>query len=235
MSYIPRGYLDNLDIRQYAQFLETNTPFGYHPETGDRLFIPTIDRYAGTYILGDPGMGKSGLLKNLIMHDIRENRAVIVIDPHADLITHCIAQLPPDKVAKAYLLDPEDVDYPFGVNVFTGFASDSAVALSSSIDKVMHVFDVLWPDILAQAHLPRHLRAACIVLMANPGSTLVDMHRFLVDAPYRKRLLQNVTDATVISFWNSFDEMSASQQRQQVEPLIGRLESLFIRRQKIRS
>jgi hypothetical protein len=109
------------------------------------------------------------------------------------------------------------------------------MASTQSIDRVMHVFDVLWGDILSQAYLPRYLRAATIVLFANPGSTMVDMHRMLVDSAFRSKLLQKVSDPSVRQFWATYDAMSATQQRQQVEPLLGRLESLFMGRSIVRN
>ncbi len=235
MPYISKAYLSYVGDAERAHLLASHYPVGFHPNTHDRLFIPAQDRYSGMYVLGVQSVGKSGLLENQIAHDIRLGNSVIVIDPHGDLIAHCIAQLPSDKVAKTYLLDMEDEAYPFGVNVFGNLPGSSAVAQTQAIDRVMHVFDVLWSDILTQAHLPRFVRAATIVLFANPRSTLVDMHRLLVEDSFRRHMLKNVTDATVQQFWQAYDELSASAKRQQVEPLIGRLESIFMGRSLVRN
>jgi hypothetical protein len=81
---------------------------------------------------------------------------------------------------------------------------------------------------MAQAYLPRFLRASSLALFANPGTTLADMQDFLTDDQVRKNLLGNVKDETVLSFWNYFDKMSAQNRRQQIDPLVGRLESLFL-------
>jgi hypothetical protein len=238
MQYLSQAYWGNVGDAERARLLATHYPVGFHPNTHDRLFIAAKDLYSGTYIEGVQGMGKTKLLENLIAHDVRLGNAIVVLDPHGDLITHCIAQLPKDKVAKTYLLDMEDTDYPFGVNIF-GKGGEletfkNPVAQSQAVDRVMHVFEVLWPDILSQAHFPRFVRAATITLFANPGSTLVDMHAFLVDDKVRKGMLQAVHESTVRQFWQYYDSMSATQQRQQVEPLIGRLESIFMGRSIVR-
>src|SRR5712691_8042489 len=44
--------------------------------------LPTTSRPLGLYILGMQGMGKSGLMENLIMQDILQGRGVAVLDPH---------------------------------------------------------------------------------------------------------------------------------------------------------
>jgi hypothetical protein len=74
---------------------------------------------------------------------------------------------------------------------------DSSITQIQAVDRVMHVFEVLWRDVLNQQHLPRYVRAATIVLLANPGSTLVDMHRLFLDDAVRMEMLKNVTDQTV--------------------------------------
>ena len=52
------------------------------------VHVPSDDRRRHTYITGGSGAGKSELLKLLIessMHDVEES-AVVVLDPHGDLV-----------------------------------------------------------------------------------------------------------------------------------------------------
>lgn len=231
MPYFSQDYLASLGDVKRARIFTTHTPIGHHHETRDQFFIPTVDRYAGTYILGVQGVGKSRLLENLIAHDVHMDRAVIVIDPHGDLTVRCIAQLPENKIPKAYLLDMEDEKYPFGLNIFSGYMLDTIFAQSQAVDRVMHVFEALWSDILSQAYLNRYLRVSCITLLANPGTTLADMHPMLTDDSIRRQMLKNVTEPSVQKFWQTqYDNLSVSERRLRVEPLVGRLESLFMGR-----
>jgi len=219
MLYMSQAHMASLGSSQYAQLLATHNQLGTHPETQDSLLIPLLDRFAGMYVLGVQGVGKSTLLQNLITQDIRSGQAVIVIDPHGDLIEHCIAQLPDHKVSLTHILDMTDEAYPFGLNVFASHKAETTIAQAQSVDRAMHAFEVLWPDVMSQHYPPRYLRAATITLFANPGSTLVDMHAFLIDDTVRHRLLQAVADPTVRQFWQSYDDLSLSARRQQVEPL----------------
>jgi hypothetical protein len=236
MPFISQAHKESLGDVPYTQLYGYHSPLGYQPETGDKLLVPLKDRYSGTYILGVQGVGKSGLLENLISHDIHRNHAVIVIDPHGDLTRNSIAQLPPDKLSKTYLLDIEDEDYPFGLNIFNAPTRKSSVAQYQAIDRVMHCFDVLWPDVLQQQHLPRFLLASIITLFANPGSTLVDMYALLIDDATRHRMLKNVTDQSVHQFWQmQYDQLSAVDRFTRVRPLLGRLEALFMGRSIVRN
>ncbi len=236
MPFVSSTYLENVSDEKRRAFVSSHMPLGYHPETRDTLMLADIDRYAGTYILGVQGSGKSGLLQNLIAHDHAAGNAVIVIDPHGDLTTDCIAQLPDHKLSVSYLLDMEDEAYPFGLNVFDNHKARTGVDQARAVDRLMHIFEVLWPDVLSQQHLPRYVRAATIVFLANPGATLVDMHAFLLDASVRYRMLKNVTDPTVQQFWQTqFEDLSATARNSRVQPLIGRLEALFMGRTLVRN
>jgi hypothetical protein len=209
---------------------------GYQPQTGDHLLIPNIDRYSGTYILGVQGSGKSGLLQNLIAKDMQNGHAVIEIDAHGDLTSAVISQVPAERLGDTYLLDMEDEAYPFGVNILNTGKLTSGIDNARMVERLMHIFEILWPEVLSQQNLPRYVRAAIYTLLANPGTTLVDMQTLLEDQSYRAKLLANVTEPTVTNFWhNQYDNLGPHEQYRRVQPLIGRLESLFMGRSLVRN
>src|SRR5581483_9873762 len=140
------------------------------------------------------------------------------------------------RLNQTYLLDMEDEAYPFGVNVFATGKLETSVAATQAVERIMHIFEVLWADVLSQQNLPRYVRAATITLLSNPGSTLVDMYRFLLDDQVRKRMLQRITEPTVRQFWQTqYDDLREAERLRRVQPLIGRLESLFMGRSLVRN
>jgi hypothetical protein len=236
MSYINPAYLKGMADTQRAQFFADNTPTGWHPKSRDKFFIKTVDRYGGAYILGNPGNGKTSLIENMIHHDMSQNRSVILVDPHGDLIAKIIASLQYDKVPNVYELDMQDESHPFGLNVFSTPMQKTAVSLYQAIDKVMHIFGVLWPEVLDQQNAPRYLRASIITLFANHGSTLVDMYKLLMLDSYRQKLLRNVRDESVLQFWKTqYDDLSVVDKYTRVRPLLNRLEALFMGRSLVRN
>ena len=218
----------------------------WDPEEPDSFFLPDQDRYSGVYVLGVQGVGKSSLLENMISSDIAKS-SVIVIDPHGDLIDHILAQIPEAKdtrgeegieniLKRVYLFDMLDEAYPFGVNVFTGKKHQTSIEQAQAVDRVMHIFEVLWGDVLSQQNLPRYLRASTIALFANPGATLVDMYDFLLNDTLREKMLANVTDPTITQFWEyQYNSKTPSFRYREIAPLINRLESLFMGRSLIRN
>src|SRR6266487_2902064 len=235
MTFVSRPYLANASYAEREAFLKNHIKLGYHPETKDDLYIHTLDRYSGLYISGMPGSGKSGLMENMILQDA-EDKAVIVLDPHMDLVTRCIGGLSSIRMPDTYILDMADESHPFGINVFATGQLTSDMDKTQAVERILHIFEVLWPDVLSQQHLPRYLRAATIVFLANSGATLVDMYHFLLDGGVRRRMLANITDAGVRQFWQTqYEQLSEAERNRRVQPLIGRFEALFMGRSLVRN
>ena len=64
--------------------------------------IPENKRYRSTYIIGKPGKGKSALLANAILQDVKKPYATIVFDT-GDLIPDVYEQLPEDVLPRVRL------------------------------------------------------------------------------------------------------------------------------------
>lgn len=210
---------------------------GYNPFTKAPVTVEDKDRYASTYVLGNTGTGKSGFLKTQIHQDITMGNAVIVIDPHGDLANDCMAALPAGSVARTYVLDMEDEAYPFGLNIFAEAGTfETEVERGQAVERILHIFDVLWEDVLKQQNLPMLLRYATMTFLDNPGSTLVDMIRFFRDDVFRAKMLARVSDPTIREFFaNEFDSMTPKDRANRVAPLMNRLQSLFVGRSLIRN
>ena len=54
----------------------TYSKLGTDTATGQPVYLPKTARTRGLYIIGLPGMGKSGLLENLIIDDIKQGTGV---------------------------------------------------------------------------------------------------------------------------------------------------------------
>ena len=58
--------------------------------------ISHLDRRNHVYVVGKTGMGKTALLRNIILADIWRGAGVGVIDPHGDLAESIIDAIPPE-------------------------------------------------------------------------------------------------------------------------------------------
>src|SRR5213083_370079 len=91
----------------------TLTVLGEDTRTGEQISVDYVKRQSGMYVVGRQGMGKSSFLESCIFQDICKGYAVIVIDPHGDLVDHVEAQLPESRVQDVRKLDITNTKYPF--------------------------------------------------------------------------------------------------------------------------
>jgi hypothetical protein len=69
------------------------------------LAIGATDSLRHTYVLGPSGVGKSTLLARCIADDMAAGRAVVVVEPKADLIREVLAHVPSDRVEDVVLVE----------------------------------------------------------------------------------------------------------------------------------
>jgi len=202
------------------------TVLGNDITTGVEITVDDVKRESGMYVCGVQGTGKSSFLESLLYQDICKRYSVILIDPHGDLIEHVIAQLPEERVKDTYLLDIEDAKHPFGVNLFTAPKDAGTVHLSMTLARIMHVFERVFPA-SARMFLEKYLENIALVFLENPGFTMADIPRFLADVAFRQTLTKSMKNAYVRDFWEEYNSLSPSKQREETAPLVNRLHSFL--------
>ena len=70
--------------------------------------IKQADRLSHLYILGKTGVGKPTLLKNLFTQDIQAGQGCALLDPHGDMVSELIEQVPEHKKDKVIYLNVPD-------------------------------------------------------------------------------------------------------------------------------
>lgn len=163
-----------------------------------RVFgIKTDDRRRHMYVIGKTGMGKTNLLENLVIQDIQHGHGVAFIDPHGDTAEKIIRAIPADRINDVIYFNPSDQDFPIAFNIMENVSLDQRHLVSSGL---IGVFKKLWADSWGP-RLEYVLRNAILALLETPGSTLLGVMRILIDKEYRKKIVENVTDPQVKTFW----------------------------------
>ena|SRR5579875_1146998 len=197
---------------------------GTDTETNQRVELPKTSRPQGLYIIGIQGTGKSGLIENLIMQDIKQQIGVCVLDPHGELVEHVIARLPGKaEEEKVIFLDITDEDYPFGLNLFTCSHPQSTKAVQYVVDQIRHIFEKLLGVSNETPLILEYLLNCTHTLIANPGYTMADIPLLLSDKNCRQQLVANVTDFDVRLFWQQYEQMKPSEQIEQIASLRRRI------------
>ena len=172
----------------------------------DHVFgIKEDDRRRHTYVIGKTGMGKTNLLENMIISDIKAGRGVAVIDPHGDLAEAVLNFVPASRINDVVYFNPADVDYPIAFNVMEQVDSKYRHLVASGL---IGVFKKIWADSWGP-RLEYLLRNVILALLEYPGSTLLGVPRMFIDKEYRKKVVNKVSDPVVKAFWlNEFTKYS---------------------------
>ncbi|MCJ7826505.1 ATP-binding protein [Patescibacteria group bacterium] len=78
--------------------------------------IGKVDRRKHLYIIGKTGTGKSTMIANMAINDMRNGEGVAVIDPHGDLSNALLDFIPSNRINDVAYLDPSDTQHPFHLN-----------------------------------------------------------------------------------------------------------------------
>jgi predicted RNA-binding protein with RPS1 domain len=167
---------------------------GYKEEFG----ILPDDRRRHIYIIGKTGMGKSTLLENMIFSDIYAGKGLAVVDPHGELADSVLSFVPRERAEDLIVCDPSDISYPVSINMLEDPGTPEARSLIAS--GMVGVFKKMFADSWGP-RLEHVLRNVLLALAEYPDSNMLGIMRILVDAEYRKKVVDNVTDPVVKSFW----------------------------------
>lgn len=159
--------------------------------------IKTDDRRRHVYLIGKTGMGKTTVLENMIIGDIRAGMGVAVVDPHGDLAERIMEYIPEDRIQEVIYFNPADIEYPIAFNIVEQVDMRVRHLVASGL---VGVFKKLWVDSWGP-RLEYILRNAILAILDYPGATLLDVVRILSDKPYRKKVVAQVQDPVVKFFW----------------------------------
>ncbi len=159
--------------------------------------IKTKDRSRHMYVIGKTGMGKSTLLENLAVQDIKDGQGLAFIDPHGKTAELLLEYIPEERKKDVIYLAPFDLENPISFNVLEDVGPDKRHLVANGL---MSAFKRIWVDAWS-ARMEYILNNVMLALLENPGSTILGVNRMLADEAYRERVVSNVTDPSVRSFW----------------------------------
>jgi hypothetical protein len=164
------------------------------------VYISDDDRRRHLYIIGKTGTGKTELLRDMILQDIRAGRGVCLIDPH-DLAEDLLAYIPPERAEDVIYFDPSDTERPMGLNLLEANNEDQKHMVTAGIINLMYkLYDPYKTGIIGP-RFEHAIRNAMLTVMSEPGSTFVEVVRCLTDANFVQELLPKVKDPMVRRYW----------------------------------
>jgi len=203
---------ENVEAEELTLFARTDFRHLQH-----KFGIKIPDRRYHMYVIGKTGTGKSTMLENMVVDDIREGRGVAVVDPHGDLVKHVLEYIPEDRIKDVVYFLPADRMYPVAFNPLENVDPDMKSIIASG---VVGIFKKIFGEVSWGPRLEYILRNTVLALLEVPGSTMMGITRILVDRPFREKILSQVKDPVIKDFFvNEFEQYDPKLRTEAVAPI----------------
>lgn len=163
-----------------------------------RFGIKSADRSKHVYTIGKTGMGKSTLLENMAIQDIQNGNGVVFVDPHGGSAEKLLEYVPEERIKDVLYLAPFDIDFPVAFNVMEDVGAEKRHLVVSGL---MSAFMKLFGEESFSDRMQYILQNTILALLEYPGSTMLGINKMLVDKAYRKKVIENITDPSVKTYW----------------------------------
>lgn len=187
----------------------------------DTIFgIKNIDRRRHVWAIGKTGTGKSTLIANMAIDDLKKDRGLAIIDPHGDLTDIILNYIPKRRINDVIYFNPADISNPIVINPLEVTNSEEAELIVSGIVSIFNkIFGFSWGP-----RLEYILRNSLMTLAEVPSSTLKDIPLLLTNKSFRQKIESNLKDPTLLSFWrDEFDKMPEKLQQESISPILNKV------------
>jgi len=182
--------------------------------------IKQADRRRHIYIIGKTGTGKSTLIANMAIDDMKKKHGIAVIDPHGDLSEILLNYIPSHRINDVCYLDPSDKEHPFSLNILEVKDPTQAELVASGIISIFYkLYSFSWGP-----RLEHILRNTLLTLAQTPQTTLVDIPRILTEKNFRRQVVNRLNDPVLTNFWiNEFEKMPDRLQQEAISPILNKV------------
>ncbi len=192
----------------------------------DEIQLSTKERSTHTYVIGQPGSGKSRAIESWVMQDIQAGKGVGVIDPHGDLFNNLVARLAnhPKVWERVVIFDPLDDKWVVGFNPL------EAVNHLPQERLAMYMTDIVikvWKISPKDAPRMVWLLTNTFLALSDLGLTLLDLPRFLTDWDYREQQLPGISSIMVRNYFQNEFPQKPESALQWAAPILNKLGNLI--------
>lgn len=177
----------------------TNT----HAGSTTEIRMRADDRIRHMYVIGQTGVGKSTIMKEMICQDIENGEGACFIDPHGSDIQEILARIPPERLDDVIYFDPSHTERPMALNMLE-YDINFPEQKTFVVNEMMSIFNRLFDMKTAGGPMfEQYFRNATMLVIEDPetGNTLLDVSRVLADQDFRNLKLSKCKNPTVVQFW----------------------------------
>jgi len=205
----------------------TDSVLGKDSITSKDVTIALKHRLTGMYVIGANGTGKSTLLEHLIVQDIEAGMGVCLLDPHGDLTNAVLNRIPQQRINDVILLNPLEVDFPFGLNLFTCSDTNDPEKVELAVEQIVQIYEKVFKMSLAETpRLSQFVRHIAYTLVGTEY-TMCEIPLLFLDKAFRERMVAHVSSSSTRLFWRSYDQLRSQEQLDRSESTLDRIDSLI--------
>ncbi|MEI6053877.1 MAG: DUF87 domain-containing protein [Candidatus Saccharibacteria bacterium] len=195
-----------------------------HHGTTTLIGLTELERQRHLYIIGGTGNGKTTMLQYQIVQDMKAGKGLAVIDPHGDMAETLLRHVPKERIKDVVYFNPDDLDYPIGLNLLElteGLSGNDLLREKDLItESVISVFRKIFSDEDSGGHRIEYvLRNAIQTALTVENATLFTVFNLLNDSTYRKQITKKLEDKNLYNFWNN--ELGKAGDMQKVKMVAG--------------
>jgi len=182
--------------------------------------IKQPDRRRHIYLIGKTGTGKSTLIANMAIDDLKKRHGLAIIDPHGDLSEILLDYIPSYRINDVCYLNPADKEHPFSINILEVTNPAQAELVASGIVSIFYkLYSYSWGP-----RLEYILRNTLLTLTQVSNATLVDVVRILTHKNYREKVVEKLTDQVLQDFWTKeFEKMPDRLREEAINPMLNKV------------
>lgn len=162
--------------------------------SGQSIRMAVATPRSHTYVIGRPGCGKTTLIYNMIMQDIENGDAVVLIDPHGDLWAELRENVPAHRLPDLQLVHMGDAELRPKLNILELGPGDPAEARGRVVDTLYQIIRrMMFSGLTVDATGPmfnKYFRGALMLLLEAEGADarIENFERIFSDEDYRDDL-----------------------------------------------
>jgi hypothetical protein len=197
-----------------------------YPGMDSDVVLSPVDRLRHLWVCGPTGTGKTTLLANMALHDIRAGQGAVVVDAGGALISRVLDRIPDDRADDVIVMDPAATDHVVGLNPLQAGEPEQA---ANFVYHVLHsIYIKSWgprtADIMRAGLLTlAHTRAA-----NGEAFTLAEMPELLTHAGFRRTVTRQALSPHLGSFWRWYESMSDPERRNAIGPVLNKLRAFTL-------
>lgn len=179
-----------------------------------KIYITSEDRLRHFYAIGQTGTGKSTLLKNMIVEDIKKGEGACFIDPHGTDVLEVLSKIPKERINDVIYFDPASTSRPMALNMLE-YDSRFPEQKTFVVNELFNIFQKLYgavPESMGPM-FEQYFRNATMLVIEDPetGSTLLDVSRVMSNKDYRDLKISRCKNPIVVQFWREVAEKAGGE------------------------